>query len=70
MVIGLERNQQSESEANQTKIRVLKNRFSGETGLASTLFFDNKTGRLNETDTQMFSTNDNNDQTMGENHPF
>lgn len=70
MVIGLERNQQSESEANQTRIRVLKNRFSGETGLASTLFFDNKTGRLNETDTQMFSTSDNNNQTMGANHPF
>ena len=69
-VIGLERNQQSESDANQTRIRVLKNRFSGENGLATTLFFDNKTGRLNETDTQMFSTTDNNDQTMGENHPF
>ena len=69
-VIGLERNQQSESDSNQTRIRVLKNRHTGENGLATTLFFDNKTGRLNETDTQMFSTNDNNDQTMGQNDPF
>jgi len=66
MVIGLERNQQSESDANQTRLRVLKNRFSGESGLAGTLYFDNKTGRLNETDATMF----NNDQTMDSNHPF
>ena len=70
MVIGLERNQQSESEANQTRIRVLKNRFSGETGLATTLFFDQKTGRLNENDTQMFATDNDNDQALGENCPF
>jgi len=70
MVIGLERNQQSESDANQTRIRVLKNRFSGETGLATTLFFDQKTGRLNETDTQMFATDNDNNQTMDANAPF
>ncbi len=67
MVIGLERNQQSDqADSNQTRLRVLKNRFCGETGLAGTLHFDQKTGRLNETNTTMF----NNDQTMGENHPF
>ena len=48
MVIGLERNQQSEDKANETVIRVLKNRFSGEVGVCSTLFYDKHTGRLSE----------------------
>lgn len=47
-VIGLERNQQDEEAANQVTVRVLKNRFSGETGVASTLYFDKNTGRLSE----------------------
>lgn len=49
-VIGLERNQQAESEEerNTTKVRVLKNRFSGETGLAGKLSYDRLTGRLIE----------------------
>ena len=34
---GLERNQQSEDSANRTTIRVLKNRFSGDTGVACQL---------------------------------
>ena len=45
---GLERNQQCESNANRTTIRVLKNRFSGQTGIACQLEFDSSTGRLNE----------------------
>jgi twinkle protein len=48
MVIGLERNQQSDN-PNETTIRVLKNRFSGDTGLAGTLIFNKLTGRLTET---------------------
>ena len=51
IVVGMERNQQAEQSANQTRIRVLKNRFTGETGLAGELYYDNDTGRLNETDT-------------------
>lgn len=47
-VIGLERNQQDAEAANQVTVRVLKNRFSGETGIATTLFFDRDTGRLSE----------------------
>ena len=47
-VIGLERNQQSDDAANQVTVRVLKNRFSGETGIASTLYFNKDTGRLSE----------------------
>lgn len=48
MVIGLERNQQSDN-PNVTTLRILKNRFSGETGLAGYLNYDRETGRLSET---------------------
>jgi twinkle protein len=47
MVLGLERNQQGE-EANVTTVRVLKNRFSGETGIACHVKYNPDTGRLNE----------------------
>ena len=48
IVIGLERNQQDEGKKNQTKIRVLKNRFGGDTGRAGTLLWHKDTGRLSE----------------------
>ena len=48
IVCGCERNQQDAETAHQTVIRVLKNRFSGETGVATKLQFDRDTGRLNE----------------------
>ena len=49
--VGLERSQQAEEEIdrNKTVVRVLKNRFSGETGIACELFYDKHTGRLTET---------------------
>ena len=49
-VIAAERNQQanSEKEANLTKLRVLKNRYAGLTGLATNLGYDRATGRLFE----------------------
>jgi twinkle protein len=47
IVIGLERNQQGDN-PNETRLRVLKNRFSGETGPAGSLFYDTDTGRLSE----------------------
>lgn len=47
LVIGLERNQQGE-ESNTTTIRVLKNRFSGDTGVAGELYYSRETGRLSE----------------------
>jgi twinkle protein len=50
MVIGIERNQQDEDLKNQSTVRILKNRFSGETGLACFLEFDIDTGRLQELD--------------------
>ena len=51
-VIGLERNQQAtdEVESNTTVIRILKNRYTGDTGIASYLFYDKETGRLNQID--------------------
>jgi twinkle protein len=51
-VISLERNQQAEDpvEASTTKIRVLKSRYTGETGVATHLYYNNVTGRLAETD--------------------
>lgn len=47
IVIGLERNQQSET-PNVTTMRVLKNRFSGDTGIAGELHYNRTTGRLTE----------------------
>ena len=46
MVIGLERNQQNEETKHLTTIRVLKNRFSGDCGVAGQLQYDKTTGRL------------------------
>ena len=50
MVIGLERNGQHEdpNERNTTYVRVLKNRFSGLTGLACRLLYSRHSGRMNE----------------------
>jgi len=49
LAIGLERNQQSEDEnENVTRVRVLKNRFSGDLGIACYLKYDRSTGRMGE----------------------
>lgn len=50
MVIGLERNGQAEDERlrNTTKVRVLKNRYSGQTGPACNLVYNKHTGRMLE----------------------
>ena len=51
-VIALERNQQAEDsvEANTTRVRVLKSRYTGDTGVATHLIYDRDTGRLSELD--------------------
>lgn len=51
IVIGLERNGQAEDlqERHTTKVRILKNRFSGLTGPACGLYYDRVTGRMSET---------------------
>lgn len=46
-VIGLERNQQGEN-PNELNLRVLKNRFTGDTGMAGCLRYCKTTGRLHE----------------------
>lgn len=50
IVIGMERDQQNPDESirNTTTVRVLKNRYSGETGAACWLQYDRNTGRMSE----------------------
>jgi twinkle protein len=48
IVIGLERDQQDPDNKDLTTVRVLKNRFSGDTGLATRLTYDRSSGRLSE----------------------
>lgn len=48
MVLGLERNQQDPKNAHQVAIRILKNRYTGETGVSTVLAYDGETGRLQE----------------------
>ena len=51
-VIALERDQQATDpiKANTTTVRVLKNRYAGETGVAAYLLYDKDTGRMQEID--------------------
>lgn len=46
IVISLSRNQKDEANSNYSRLSVLKNRFTGVTGTADTLFYNNRTGRL------------------------
>ena len=48
MVIGLERNQQDDDNPHISHVRVLKNRWSGETGLCCSLEYMKDTGRMVE----------------------
>lgn len=50
IVIGLERNGQAQElrDRHTTKVRVLKNRFSGLTGPACSLYYNQETGRMSE----------------------
>ena len=47
-VVALERDQQADSTGNPTTVRILKNRYSGETGVACELTYDLNTCRFNE----------------------
>jgi len=51
-VIALERNQQADDEviACTTTIRILKNRYTGETGVSCYLHYDKKSGRMSQID--------------------
>tara|TARA_R100001510_G_scaffold5052_3_gene3963 strand:- start:602 stop:2257 length:1656 start_codon:yes stop_codon:yes gene_type:complete len=50
MVFGLERHSQADdvTERHTTRVRVIKNRYSGLTGKACALYYDRSTGRMNE----------------------
>ena len=61
MVVGLERNQQANTTSNETRVRVLKNRFSGETGHCLTLNYDHDTGRYTE-DKNVFQNEETNNE--------
>ena len=50
-VIALERNQQSETERDIATIRIIKNRYSGETGFAGKIKFNLETSRFTEHET-------------------
>jgi twinkle protein len=50
IVIGLERDQQNPETSHLTTVRILKNRWSGQTGNATWLEYSEETGRLNETE--------------------
>jgi twinkle protein len=49
-VVALERDQQADDpiEANTTTIRILKNRYTGDTGISCYLHYDGQTGRMTE----------------------
>ena len=51
-VIALERNQQADDDviACTTTIRILKNRYTGETGVCSYLHYDKNSGRMSQID--------------------
>ena len=51
-VIGLERDQQSGSKHSDTTVRILKNRYSGETGVACRLNYDLSTCKFYETQSE------------------
>lgn len=53
IVIGLERNQQSK-DSDTTIVRVLKNRYTGQTGEAGALSYNRSTGRLESKDLLVF----------------
>ena len=47
-VLALERNQQSDTERSSTTLRIIKNRYSGETGIAAQLSYDLSTCKFIE----------------------
>jgi len=65
MVIGCERDQQSVEHPNTTFLRILKNRWTGQTGICSILNYDTTTGRMAEV---AMSEEDN--EPIGETDPF
>lgn len=65
-VVGLERNQQSKKNSNVTRLRLLKNRYSGETGVAAAVEYQKDTGMLIEVDPSTFDEPEQEDRQYGE----
>lgn len=63
IVLGLERNQQDPKLKNITTLRVLKNRFTGDTGVCGWLRYDPTTGTLEELLNEPTSSEDGGDDT-------
>ena len=65
-VIALERNQQAEDvvEANTTVLRILKNRYTGDTGICCNLFYDKETGRMTEINNPFEENENENEETL------
>jgi twinkle protein len=65
-VIALERNQQEEDEtlANTTIVRILKNRYTGDTGIATYLYYDKDSGRMSEI-SNPFDVNEDTEEEQG-----
>ena len=65
-VVALERNQQAEDEldANTTTIRILKNRYTGDTGIACKLFYDKDSGRMTEIDNPFIENEDQGEEVL------
>tara|TARA_R110000751_G_scaffold858_3_gene2887 strand:- start:605 stop:2248 length:1644 start_codon:yes stop_codon:yes gene_type:complete len=59
-VLALERNQQDDdpTAANTTVVRVLKNRYTGDVGIATYLFYDQESGRMSEISNPFESSNE------------
>ena len=59
-VVALERNQQADDdvEANTTTIRILKNRYTGDTGVACHLHYDKDSGRMSQIDNPLMDNED------------
>ena len=64
--IGAERNQQSDKSSHVTKLRILKNRFTGETGLCGALLWDKKHSVFKEADADFPAVDDEADEEEGE----
>lgn len=56
-VVGVERDMQDAEFGNHVKLRVLKNRFVGDVGLADTLEYSKETGRMSTYDPEEFEPN-------------
>lgn len=71
-VIGLERNQQAVGKKkNLVKIRVLKNRWTGETGIGGYLYYDRDTDRLTAVEkVSEFEDDDENNAVDDDSYPF